>query len=196
MLRSLFLLLLLGAGTASFARATELKISSAALQRTLVMQLFAADNGRHYLRGNASSACYAYAESPAVTFAGERIQVHLDIRARLGTSLHGRCIGVSLTRAVDVSMLPDADGEIIGFHDVRIEKLSGSRELDLLLMPFLSHIVPSKMQVNAADQIRRLLVNSSDRIGYDVSLDNLQLRSMQVTEDLLVVDVDGGVTVR
>ena len=52
--------------------------------------------------------------------------------------------------------------------------------------------ISSKMQVNGPDQIRRLLANSSDRIGYDVSLENLQLRCMQVTEDLLVVDVDGG----
>lgn len=189
-------LFLFFAGTVPFARASEFKISSDALQRTLVTQLFTADNGRHYLRGNATSGCYAYADSPGVTFAGERIQVHLNVHARLGTSIHGKCVGVGISRAVDASMLPNADGEMIGFHDIRIDRLSGSRELDLLLMPFLSRVVPTKMQVNVADQLRKLLDNSSDRIGYDVALDSLQLHSMQITENLLVIDVDSVLTVR
>jgi hypothetical protein len=183
-------------GAVSFARAAELKISSAALQRTLVTQLFTADNGRHYLHGNADSGCYAYADQPGVAFAGERIQVHINVHAKLGKAIHGKCVGVGISRGVDASMLPNADGEVIGFHDIRIEKLSGSRELDTLLMPFLSRIVPTSMQVNAADKLRKLLANSSDRIGYDVSLDSFQLHSMQITGDLLVIDVDSGVTVR
>jgi len=189
-------LLLLAFGFAPFSHAVEMRISSAALERTLVDQLFSNDNGRHFLRGNAPSACYAYAEAPKVSFVNDRILVHLHIKARLGTSVAGKCVGIGLSRDVDVSMLPEAEGEIIGFRDARIEKLSGSRELDLLLMPFLSRSVPSNMKVNAADEIRKLLAKSSESIGYEVTLDNMKLHSMIVEGDRLVIDVDGGISVK
>ena len=37
----------------------------------------------------------------------------------------------------DVSVLPDGEGETIGFRDARVERLSESRELNFFLVPFL-----------------------------------------------------------
>lgn len=191
-----FSLLLFILGFVPLSHAVEMKISADALERTLIDQLFTTDNGRHFLHGNATSACYAYAEDPKVSFTGDRILVHLHIKARIGTSVAGKCVGIGLSRDVDVSMLPEAEGEIIGFRDARIEKLSGSRELDLLLMPFLSRSVPTSMKVNAADEIRKLFAKSSESIGYEVTLDNMKLHSMIVDGDRLVIDVDGGISVK
>jgi hypothetical protein len=191
-----FLLALLCCIFSARSRAVELKVSSGALERTMTAQLFAKGAGRFYLRGDAHSPCYVYAESPKVEFAGDRVLVHLHVRARLGTSVYGDCVGIRLSRDVDVSVAPVAEGESIGFRDARIDKLSGSRELDAMLMPFLMRKVPSSLKVNAATQLEQLLAKSTETTGYDMALDRLLIHSMSVDHGVLLIDLDGDVSVK
>lgn len=177
------------------AQALEIKVSSQALERTLNKQLFT-DNGRYYLRGKPGAACYAYAEDPQVTLNGDRIVVHIKAHARLGTTLHGACLGVALNTEADVSVVPQAEGESIGFRDARIEHLSESRELNFFLEPFLSRKLPQQMKVNAAELLRQLLSQSAQTTGYQILLDNLKIHSMQVQGPALAVDFDGNLSVR
>jgi hypothetical protein len=170
------------------ARAIDVKVSAAALERTLRAQLFTGPDARYYIKGDASAACFAYAEQPTISFHDNRVVVHVHTRARLGQSLRGACLGVSLTTDADVSFVPEAEGETIGFHDARIERLSDSRELNFLLTPFLSRKLPSQMKVNAADLIRNALKGS--QTPYSVTLDSLKLHSMQVDHSAVVIDAD------
>src|SRR5580698_5935794 len=172
------------------ASAIEVKVSAQALERTLRAQLFNGPQGRYYIRGDANSACYVYAESPHVTFVQDRIVVHVHAKAKLGTALHGTCIGVSLTTNTDVSLIPEAEEESIGFRDARIERLSESRELNFLLEPFLSHQIPTQMKINAATLMRQLLSHSAETTGYALSLNQLKLHSLLVEGDSLVMDAD------
>jgi hypothetical protein len=189
------LLLLPGVFGARGARAIEVKISAPALERTLKTQLFGGPDGRYYMRGDATSACFVYAEDPHVSFKDDRIVVHVHTKSRLGEPIHGACVGVTLTTDADVSFVPDAEGESVGFRDARIEKLSESKELNFLLVPFLSRKLPSQMKVNAADLIRKLLGQSLPATGYTLTLDELKLHSMLVDHDALVVDVDADMSV-
>ena len=184
--------LLFAARTAS---AVEVKITASALERTLIAQLFNSPDGRYYLRGGPHSSCYVYADSPHVTFADDRIVVHVHTRSRLGASVMGRCVGVSLSTNADVSLIPEAEEESIGFRDARIEHLSESRELNFFLVPFLSGKLPARMKVNAADLARQLLTRSKEATGYSLTLDSLKMHSMLVEGDSLVVDADGSLSV-
>jgi len=177
------------------ARAIEVKVSANALERTLRAQLFNGPDGRYYLRGSRLSSCYVYADSPHVTFAGDRIIVHVHTRSRLGASVLGACVGLSLSTNADVSLVPEGEGESIGFRDARIERLSNSRELNFLLVPFLSGKLPAQMKVNAAELMRQLLTRSTETTGYTLTLDSLKMHSMLVEGDALVVDVDAGMNV-
>ena len=172
------------------ASAIEVKVSAQALERTLRTQLFNGPEGRYYIRGDAHSACYVYAESPRVTFARDRIVVRVHAKAKLGTAVRGACIGVSLTTNTDVSLIPEAEEESIGFRDARIEKLSESRELNFLLEPFMSRQLPAQMKVNAAVLMRQLLSRSTETTGYALSLSSLKLHSLLVEGDSLVMDSD------
>ncbi|HTV09659.1 MAG TPA: hypothetical protein VMD97_11500 [Candidatus Aquilonibacter sp.] len=194
-LRALALILAVSAAFTASAKAIELNVSSQALERTLNRQLFT-QNGRYYFRGKPGSACYAYAEDPKVSFNGDRIVVHVKAHAKLGTSLHGACLGVALNTEGDVSVLPDGEGETIGFRDARVEHLSESRELNFFLEPFLQSKLPQQMKVNAADLLRQLLSKSMESTGYDMTLDNLKIHSMQVTGPDLAVDLDGNLSVK
>jgi hypothetical protein len=182
-------------GAAVPAHAVELKVSRAALERTLQQQLFAGPLGRYYLKGNAKSSCAAYAEKPELSFTGDRVLVKMKIHAKLGTAMTGRCLGLSLAPTAEVSVVPEAEGETIGFRDARIERVSESRELNFLLLPFLSHQIPSSMKVNAADMLRNALKGSTSATGYQVTLDRLKIHSMTLEGDSIVVDVDGDISV-
>ena len=184
----LFLALLFSATHA--ATAIEVKVSAQALERTLQAQLFNGPQGRYYLRGDANSACYVYAESPHVTFVQDRIVVRVHSKSKLGTSVHGTCIGVSLSTNTDVSLIPEAEEESVGFRDARIERLSESRELNFLLVPFMSHKPPAQMKVNAAVLMRQLLSRSTETTGYALSLNSLKLHSLLVEGASLVMDAD------
>ncbi|WP_353064564.1 hypothetical protein RBB77_02205 [Tunturibacter psychrotolerans] len=179
----------------SSSSAIEVKVSAQALERTLRAQLFNGPQGRYYIRGDATSPCYVYAESPHVTFMQDRIVVHVHAKSKLGTSVHGTCLGVSLTTDTDVSLIPEAEEESIGFRDARIERLSESRELNFVLAPFLSHKVPAQMKVNAAVLMRQLLSRSTETTGYALSLDSLKLHSLLVEGESLVMDADANLKV-
>src|ERR1700719_1602344 len=172
------------------ASAIEVKVSAQALERTLQAQLFNGPQGRYYIRGDANSACYVYAESPHVTFVQDRIVVRVLSKSKLGTVVHGTCIGVSLSTNTDVSLIPQAEEESVGFRDARIERLSESKELNFLLVPFMSHKLPAQMKVNAAVLMRQLLSRSTETTGYALALNSLKLHSLLVEGDSLVMDAD------
>lgn len=83
---------LLAASALAQAGAVELKVSRDALDRTLKQQLFSGPGGRYYLKGNAKSACYVYAEDPQLHFVDDRIVVQLKTHSRLGSRVAKRAI--------------------------------------------------------------------------------------------------------
>ena len=178
------------------AGAVELRVSRQALQRTLEQQLFNGPGGRYYLKGSPQSGCFVYAEEPALRFADDRIVVRMKTHAKVGTSVRGACVGISLAPISEVSVAPDGDGETLGFRDARLERISQQRELNFLLAPFLSRTVPSTMKVNAADLLRKALEGSTATSGYKVTLVRLKIHSIQIQGDDVVLDVDGGLTVK
>jgi len=195
LLRCIFLLGLFAMGNARMARAIEVKVSSQVLERTLRAQLFNSPDGRYYMHGDATTPCSVYAEDPHVSFVGERVVVQVRTHAKLGKALAGKCIGISLTTDAVVSMVPDAEGESVGFRDAKLEKVSDSKELNFLLEPFLSRKLPSQMKVNAADMMRKLLAQSVPSTGYALTLDSLMMHSMLVANNLLTIDVDATMSV-
>jgi hypothetical protein len=178
------------------AHAVELTVSRDALERTLRQQLFAGPDGRYYLKGDAQSACYTYAQDPHLSFEQDRIVVRMKTSARMGRRVAGSCIGLSLTEPAEVSFTPEAEGETIGFRDARIDRISDQRELNFLLMPFLRHKIPASMRVNAADLLRKALAGSAVSSGYKVSLDRLKIHSIVIDGDALVIDADGAISVK
>ena len=173
------------------ARAIELKVSSGALERTLKQQLFNGPEGRYYLRGDANSACFVYVDNPSVLFKDDRVIIHVHTHSRLGAGMFGKCVGVGFNTEADVSVLPDAEGESIGFRDARIDRFTGNKELDFILVPFLSRKLPANMKLNALELLRTALGRSRESTGYLVALDALKIHSMLVTKDRLTVDLDG-----
>ena len=188
------------------AGAIEVRVSAPALERTLLNQVFnqagpkGQNDHRHYLRGDATKGCAVYADTPHVTFrhvdgsdAEDRIDVTIKTHAKVGFGK--ACFGIGLTFDSEVSFIPEAQGESVGFRDARIEHLSANKEIDLLLEPFLAKKLPQEMKINAANLMRTLLVRAPDSTGYVLTLTTLTLHSMTVQGDALVVDLDADIRV-
>lgn len=188
--------LVMAACMAARAGAVELTVSRAALERTLKQQLFSGPGGRYYLKGNAQSGCYTYAQDPQLRFVQDRIVVKMKTVARLGRKVGSTCLGITVATPAEVSLAPNAEGETIGFRDAQVDRVSDQRELNFLLMPFLRHQIPSSMKVNAADLLRKALAGSTAASGYTVSLDRLKIHSIVIQGDALVVDADGDLSVK
>lgn len=199
--RSLVLLLAIATLGPTPASAIEVHISAPALERTLKNQVFITPPpspdlpARVYLSGKPGSGCAVFADSPQVSFKDDRVVVKVNTHANFGASVRGRCVGLWLNTESVVSFIPEAEGESIGFRDARIDKLTDSRELNLLLEPFLAHKLPAQMKVNAATLMRTLLVHAPDSTGYTLTLSSLKLHSMLVERQSLVVDLDANIAV-
>jgi hypothetical protein len=140
------------------------------------------------LKGSASKGCSVYVDEPHVSFKDDRVVVSVKTHAKLG--IGKACFGISITAESQVSFIPEAEDESVGFRDAHIDHLTNNKELDVLLEPFLSKKLPQEMKVNAADLMRNLLVKAPDSTGYKLTLEMLKLHSMQVDVDVLVVDLD------
>jgi hypothetical protein len=187
-------LLLVSAVTPSCA--VELKVSRDVLQRTLKQQLFSGPNGRYYLKGNAQTPCYIYADDAQLSFVQDRVVVLIKAHAKMGKQWGSSCLGISLNTAPEVSLAPVGEGETIGFRDAKLDKIIDQKELNFFLTPFLSHQLPSNMKINAADLLRKALEGSTASTGFKVTLDRLRVHSMQLQGDYLVVDMDGDISVK
>jgi len=188
--------LMLAAVVQMSAGAVELKISRDVLQRSLKQQLLSGPNGRYYLKGNEKTPCYVYADDAQLSFAQDRVVVVIKAHAKLGKSFGSSCLGISLNTDPQVSLEPVGEKEIIGFRDARLEKILDQKELNFLLTPFLSKQLPTSMQVNAGDLLRKALQDSTATSGFKVTLDKLKIHSMMIDGDSLVVDFDGDLSVK
>ena len=187
---------LIVAASAVPCHAVQLKVSREAFERTLKQQLFSGPDGRYYVKGNAQSPCFTYAENPKVTFVNGRIVVRTTTKARIGKAVGNACVGVTLSFAAEVSQAPQASDETIGFGDARVETIADHKELNFILAPFLLRTIPSNMKVNAADLLRKALANSSAASGYTIALERFKIQSFQIVGDSLVVDADGDFSVK
>ncbi len=170
--------------------AGQFKVSSGSLERTLKARLFSTPDQRYYLRGDAHSACFLFAEDPHLSFSGDRILVRVHTVGKYGRQIGGRCIGFPVSMNTVISLAPSAEGETIGVTDARLDRVSDSAELNFILSPFLSHKVPQSIKINAATMLREILTKSTETSGYPLTLERLDIRNVRVTEKSLVVDYD------
>ena len=114
----------------------------------------------------------------------------------MGGSLPGLFLGIGWAGGAEISMLPHAEGSVIGFDDVRVERLSGNHTLDRLLGPLLAAAAPHQFKVDARALINKMLLATSARSGTSIALDRFTITGMQIQGQALLLDIDGTVTIQ
>ncbi len=176
------------------ARAVELRVGPQSLQHALTHQLQQAPDGRYYLHGRRSGGCALYVTDVQVRYAQSRIVLDLHLAGKIGADFAGGCLGVHWAGDAEVSMLPQAQGAKLGFTDVRVEKLNGNGDLGGLLAPLLESRVPRNFSIDAASLVGRMLHSASVRSQTPLSLENVNITSMQVVNNALLLNIDGAIT--
>jgi hypothetical protein len=189
-IRSALLFCCLFVSCVPVCQAGEFKVSSGALERTLKTRLFGTPDQRFYLKGDARSACNLYAESPQLSFSGDRILVRVHAGGKYGKMIAGHCIGFPVSMNTVISLAPSAEGETIGVTDAHLDRLSDSAELNFILSPFLSNKLPASIKINAATMLREILTKSTETSGYPLYLERLDVRHVHVIDKYLIVDYD------
>jgi len=138
------------------ARAAELELRYAAIERVIADQLFSQD-GRLYVRGNKSTRCkFAYLESPHVGAVNGRLRVSGRFSGRTALDMMGACMG--LGDSFDFTMIasPVVKNGALVFKDVSVSTPRDSfyiRRVRLALIDSFSR----DFKIEVRDQARRLM---------------------------------------
>ena len=175
------------------ARAAELELRYAAIERVIADQLFSQD-GRLYVRGNKSTRCkFAYLESPHVGAVNGRLRVSGRFSGRTALDMMGACMG--LGDSFDFTMIasPVVKNGALVFKDVSVSTPRDSfyiRRVRLALIDSFSR----DFKIEVRDQARRLMeqlpAQSSPKPLYQRELASFDLRDVHVQPDALVLVMD------
>jgi len=175
------------------ARAAELELRYAAIERVIADQLFSQD-GRLYVRGSKSTRCkFAYLESPHVGAVNGRLRVSGRFSGRTALDMMGACMG--LGDSFDFTMIasPVVKNGALAFKDVSVSTPRDSfyiRRVRLALIDSFSR----DFKIEVRDQARRLMeqlpAQSSPKPLYQRELASFDLRDVHVQPDALVLVMD------
>jgi hypothetical protein len=188
------LLLVTGPFFAPAARAADLTLSHAALER-VVWQVLLTEGGRGYLEGGPDDTCrYAFVQEPKVTGANGRLRIRFLFAGRAGAQVGGRCVGPGDTFDLFVSGVPALAGGELYFEDLRVEAP------DTAYFRLVSGLVEEQLR----QRLRYPLKQDLDRVaatvgapaGYAMSVERLEMSRVEVDEDALRVSLDLGLSVR
>jgi len=175
---------------ATQAFSADLEIRYSALERMVAAQMFTQE-GRRYVRGNRTAKCqYAYLEAPKLSAANGRLQVTARFSGSSALDLFSRCVGMGDSFNLTVTALPVPRKGAIGFEDAQVSTPKDSYYIRRVRTA-MSQSFDKDFKIDIRDQARRLLEQpASPNPTYQQELKDLDLTSVRVTPDALVLVVD------
>jgi len=175
------------------ARAAELELRYAAIERVIADQMFSQD-GRLYVRGNKTTRCkFAYLETPHVGAADGRLRVSARFSGRTALDMMGACVG--LGDSFDFTMIasPIVKNGALAFKDVSVTTPRDSFYIRRVRQA-LTGSFSRDFKIEVRDQARRLLeqtpAQASPKPLYQQELASFDLRDVRVQPDALVLVMD------
>jgi hypothetical protein len=187
-------LLVTGTPFSSTARAADVTISYAALER-VVWQVLLTEGGRGYFDGGPDDTCrYAFVQEPKVSGADGRLRIRFLFSGRAGAQVGGRCVGPGDTFDLVVSGVPALSGGELVFEDLKVEAP------DTVYFRLVSGLVESQLR----QRLRYPLKQDLDRVaatraapaGFAMSVDDLEMSGVRIDADALRFSLDLGLSIR
>jgi hypothetical protein len=176
-------------------QAAEIRLSYAVLERLLAQQVFT-DEGRKYVRGNKLDKCnYAYLEHPKIWGRDGRLSIKARFTGRTAFDLLGRCVGSGDAFDLTVNGVPFYDKGNVAFKDVYIDTGKDGfyvRRVRAALRETLS----KEFKYNITSDAKRLMEQQDPGQPYQRKLIRLDVSSIQVAADALVLNVDFALAVQ
>ena len=173
----------------ALARATEIRLSFAVLERLLAQQLFTED-GRKYVKGSKTARCnFAYLEHPKIWGKDGRLSIKARFTGKAAIDVMGRCIGTGDAFDLTVTGVPYFSGGNVAFKEIAIETSSDGfyiRRVRAALQDTLS----KEFKYSLAADAKRLMEQQDPGQPYQRKLVKFDVSFIQVANDALVVGVD------
>lgn len=175
----------LGFATAPAAGA-ELVVTSGALERVLVEQVFGKEGRLHFAPPTACS--HAYLDAPKVSMAKGRVTLAGRLHGRAGMPSGDGCLeAMNETLDVVASGRPFFRNGRIGLDDVRIDQLSNEFYRPIL-QPLLFATVGRVVDIDLRDAVRRMLAAGRQPVSVDV--ERLDVSRLAAENDRLEASFD------
>ncbi len=182
------LILLLSA--CASVRAIELEIRFPLLEKQLAQQLFTQD-GKRYVKGNAKTKCnFAYLADPHFKAREGRLLIQARFTGRSSLDLLGKCVGFGDSFDLEVVAGLTTRGGTLILVQPKVQILSRDTYYSRQVKKALEASIADAVQYPIRDEVRRLLTQASQAGPYKISIGKLEIRSLQIQNDSLVVDVD------
>ncbi len=188
--QSLIAVLILAAAGAN-ARATEIQLSYAALERLISQQVFT-DDGRKYVRGAKETKCaFAYLENPKISGSGEQVAIKAKFTGRSAIDMFGHCVGLGDAFDLTVFGVPYYDKGRVSFKNIAVETSRDSfyiRRVRQALMQSLS----KQFEYNIQTDAKRLLEQASPdpKALFQREMVRFDVTQIRATPSALVLTVD------
>jgi hypothetical protein len=190
------LLILLLAACPQSARAVELHLQFAALERMIAETVFTQD-GRRYVYHDKSNKCsFAYLEKPQIQGADGHLGIRAKFTGRSALNVIGQCVGLGDAFVVVVTATPQyRDGNIVlqnvvaaseGKSGIYIRRVCG----------ILGTSLARDFKYPLAAEAKRILEDSTSQSGYKRELRDFQVPAVRVSTDSLVIQADFALVVK
>jgi len=179
------------------ARAVDLHVQFGALERILSQQMFTAD-GRHYVRGNASSKCnFAYLDNPHIHGVDGKLRIRARFTGRSSINLFGQCVA-AMGGALDLTIaaVPQfKDGNIV-LRDVVVTADNSDGFFARRVCSAMAGSLSRDFKYPLAELARRAMEDPAALPGYPRELHEFRITDMRVTSDALDVALDFHLTIK
>jgi len=181
---------------APMARAIELRIQFAALERMLGEQVFTQD-GRRYVHNDGTNKCnFAYLEKPHVQGQDGKLRMRARFTGRSALNMFGKCVGLGDAFDVIITALPQYKDGNIGLNDVKAVPDGHTGYYIRRVCEALTTSLLHSFKYPVATAAKSLLEDPGAQKSYPRELGDFRVTDIRVTNEALVLAIDFALTVK
>lgn len=174
----------------SAAWAIEIEIRYPLLEKQLAQQFFSQD-GKRYVKGTPTTRCnFAYLAEPHFSSRDGQLLIQAKFTGKSSMDILGKCIGFGDSFDFEIlSDLSTKDGTLL-LAKPTVKILSRDTYYSRQVLKALQTSLGDAIRYPIRDEMRKLLAAGSVASPYKVTIPKLEIRSIQILPDALLVDVD------
>lgn len=178
------------------ARAVELHIQFAALERMLSQTVFTQD-GRRYVHNDKSNKCnFAYLEKPQVRSDGGRMRIRARFTGRSALNLLSQCVGLGDAFDLVILATPQYRDSNLWLGNITVSSEGKSGYYIRRVCSAMSATLSRDFHYPIATEFQRTLEDPAINPPYPRQLRRFQISEIRVTPDDLVFVIDFELTVK
>jgi hypothetical protein len=167
----------------------ELQLRYPLLERQLSQQLFTQD-GRKYVKGSPDKRCnFAYLANPRFASRDGQLLITAQFSGKSSFDLLGKCLGFSDSFEFEVLSGLTTEKGTLRLLNPQVRVLSRDTFYSRQVAKALQRSIADAIRYPIREEIQKLLVAASANSPYRIQIPTVEIRSVQILPDSLLIDV-------